>query len=254
MRLFRSLKLAIVLGMAAVISACAIPDGARTGLRALDNSSGLISFDSDEFKGRAEQRVVYANTIEREEYALFKSRENQAEFIYITTRHLHLTNLVIDRLFDIDAAMGGFRHNRIEKPTLGEAFLYRSNGIRYWAKAFQLTNTGDVCGALSGSWDAPAEDSRPSKALFGYFCRSGTVPLSSQQIMSTIDQIGIRGITSDAIDGNIEYPKLADAPTQLELLTRAQGQSGGRDGNTRFPYHVVRYFNRGRSCLFPSDC
>jgi len=240
--------------LVAVASGCAIQDGARTGLRALDNSQGLIGFQTKDGNAVAARRVIYASTIEREEYALFKSPENQAEFIYITTRHLHLTNLVINRPFGLDAVISGFRHNQREKPNLNDAFVLRSNGIQYWAKAFQLPNVGNTCAAISGSWDAPADHLSPSKALFGYFCNSGTTPLSQQQIRGTMDHIAIHGITSDLIAGNIEFPKLTDAPSQAELLARAQGEPGGTTGNPGFPYNSVRHFERGNNCLFIPGC
>lgn len=237
--------IAVMIGL----TGCAIQDGARTGLRQLTEMNGLIAFDQV-----AAERMVYANAIERDEYALFKSSGRQAEIVYITTRHLLITNLVVDRHFDLSGVINGFRHNRSEQPVLGAAFKLGSQNIRYWAKPYQLPVAGKSCGAFVGSWDAPPDELRPSKTLLGYFCAKGQPPLTTKSIEQTIASIGIRGITANAVDGGIDVPPLAEKPSQAELLRRVQGKSGDDHGNTEFPYKIVRHFKRGDDCLYIPDC
>lgn len=249
------LKNSFVAGiLLALLSACAIQDGARTGLRAISDTDGAIQFDAPAFDGAASERVIYADTTERDEYALFTGQDRQAEIVYISTRHLHITNLVIDQLFDLERAIDHFRHNQNETPVLGEAFKFADNGIRYWGKAFQLPKAGKTCGAFSGSWDSPPDDMRSGKVLFGYYCEPGSQPLSDKSIQQSVAKVGIRGITANAIEGAIAFPVLRDFPSQETLKLRAQGAPGDTRGNTEFPYKVVRFFKREDSCRFQPNC
>lgn len=248
-------KIVALMGAVLVLSACASPEGSRTGLRALDEQTGLISFDQAPFDQGAQERIVYATALERDEYALFKSTDRQAEFIYITTRHLLWDNVVVDRMFNLAGAMEGFRQNQSETPVSGEPFRLDSQGIRYWAKSYLLPKAGKTCGVFSGSWDHPYDEVRPSKALFGYFCQLGSEPLTVKMIKQTVDSIGIRGITADFLDGPVDVPPLAlQQVPQEELLVRAQGRAGEDYGNIEFPYKAVRVYTRSDSCKWPDGC
>ncbi len=248
-------KGSLVVGLSlAVLASCAIPDGARSGLRALAKSEGAVVFSGAPFGQAADPRIVYANSIEREEYALFKSPDRQAELVYITTRHIHITNVVIDKLFSLDETISGFRFNQMQPVVSGTPFKLKAKGIGFWAKSYQLAKANQTCGAFSGSWDAPGDELRPSKVLFGYFCETGQLPLTKAQIKSTVDKIGIRGITADAGDGIVSVPRLSESPTQPVLRAQAQGQPGERQGNSRFPYNVVRFYKQDESCRFLPNC
>ncbi len=252
---FLTVKAVALVGVLLALAACATPEGARTGLRALDEQSGLIQFDQATFDQGAEQRVVYATTMERDEYALYRSADWQAEFIYITTRHLLWDNVVVDRKFNLDGALGGFRHNQSEEPVSGEPFRLTSKNIRYWAKSYLLPKAGKSCGVFSGSWDHPYDEIRPSKALFGYFCQSGSTPLSNKTIEQMVGNVGIRGITADFLDGPVGVPSLdLQQESQTELLARAQGQAGDDHGNTQFPFKAVRIYTRSDNCHWPEGC
>ncbi len=244
----------LILAATLALSACTIPDGGRTGLRDGGPSVRQIVFNSGDFSNGPQTSVLYANTIEREEYALFKSPDRQAEFIYITTRHFHTTNVVINRIFDLETAINGFRHNQSGTRTAGQPFRVKSNGISYWAKSYQLPEQKRACAVFSGSWDHPADDLRPSKALFGYFCETATAALTKAHIENQINKVGIRGITSDLQEGAIDVPTLAETPTQDDLLLRAQGAPNSRQGNMNFPHQSVWYFKRDESCHFKPDC
>lgn len=250
-----SFKTLIVGGFAlALLGACTIQDGARTGLRALSETDGLIQFNTASFGSVARERISYSDTTERDEYALYANEDHQAEFIYITTRHLHLTNLVIDRLFDLDQAIHHFRHNQDQATGLGEAFKFAVDGIPYWGKSFQVQKRGQTCGAFSGHWDAPSDDLRAGKALFGYFCEPGKNPMTPEVLKQRVADVGIRGITANFVEGAIPYPVLTENPTQEVLKVRAQGAAGDTQGNTKFPYKAVRFFKREDSCRFVPDC
>ena len=247
-------RILVLFAAITTLSGCTTIEGARTGMRALAEKDGMIVFDQAPFNQGAQERIIYADMSERDEYALFRSPDTQAEFIYITTRHLHMTNLVVDRMFNLDGAMQGFRHNRMEKPVSGDAFKLKVHDIRYWARAYQLPEAGKSCGVFSGSWDAPADELRPSKALFGYFCVKGVKPLSQESIEQTMAKIGLRGITVNAENEINNVPPLSVQPSQTELLLRAQGGATDKQGNIEFPYKVVRYYKRDSDCIFDPDC
>ncbi|NQW00387.1 MAG: hypothetical protein HQ483_11860 [Rhodospirillales bacterium] len=254
--MIRFLMKTVPVGFAAVffVSACAIQDGAHTGLRALSETDGAVVIETPPFDQGAEQRIIYASSIEREEYALFNADNRQSEIIYITTRHLHLTNLVIDQFLGLDEVLASFRQNQVEKPVQGEAFKTTARNIRYWAKPYQLPNSGKSCAAFAGRWDMPGDDLRASKALFGYYCEAGRAPLSADFITAFIGTIGVRGITANRLEQAVQVPRLTAEPSQQELLARVRGDAGGTRGNSRFPYTSVRHFNRGNDCRLLPNC
>ena len=247
-------NLICVVFLFSALSGCAIKEGARTGLRALAETEGMIAFSHSSFNGLAKERILYADMSERDEYALFQSPDQQAEFVYITTRHIHMTNLVVDQMFNLDMAMQKFRHNQHEIPISGDAFKLKLHGIRYWARSFQLTQAGKSCGVFSGSWDAPADELRPSKALFGYFCEKGKAPLSVQKIEQIMSSIGLRGLTIDPTGPVNFVPIISEIPSQSDLQARVQGTANGYAGNSAFPYKVVRYYKRDDACLYDPNC
>lgn len=236
------------------LGACTTPDGARTGLRSLDETNGIVEFANPPFGDEAKTRILYATANEREEYVLYEQAGHQAEFVYITTRHLHLTNLVINRPFSTVTIGEDFRYNQNASIEEGKAFKISLNGIRFWGKPYRLPERDKTCGLISGKWDQPPDDLRPGKVLFGYFCQPGSTELSEDQIKETVGKIGLRGITVNAIDGGVAVPALDQTASQEALLAEARGQDQETRGNTAFPYKAVRYFKRDDNCRFLPSC
>ena len=250
-----SFKSVIFAALAATtLSACAIPDGMRAGLRGLAEKDGIIIFDHAPFDQGATDRVVYANASERDEYALFKAGDAQAEFVYVTTRTRHQTNLMIDDPISADEAINAFHHNRGEVPQMGDAVLLDNHGIRSWAKPYLLPKAGKTCGAVSGKWDQLIDAPLPTRVMFGYFCEAGTDLMTAQELDKMVDKIGLRGITVNALPGSVYVPTRTEEPMQVELLARAKGSSESKQGNVKFPYEIVRQFKRSDECIYDPSC
>ena len=242
-------KPAVVLFMAILIpmlSACTIPDGARSGLRAVEEKDGMIVFSETDSAQAAVERIVYANPWERDEYVLYQSPDFQAEFVHITTRNIYLENLMVGKKFGLDDALSKFRHNQTDTLVSGVGVLLKINDNLSWAKPYQLPEEGKACAVFSGEWGVPKirgeHHNHYTNALFGYFCRASVEPLSLMTIEQVLARLKIRNDNKIKAEGGISSPVLNPKLSQSDLLRRAQGGAEGKRGITDFPYKVVREY------------
>ena len=229
-----------------LLSACSIPDGARAGLRAIDEKDGMIVFSETDSAQAAVERIIYTNPWERDEYVMYRSSGFQAEFVYITTRNFYIENLIVGEKFDLDGALSKFHHNQTGTPILGVGILLKINGNISWAKPYQLPDESKACAVFSGEWGVPKiggeHHNNYTNAMFGYFCRPGAEPLSVATIEKVLARINIRNEKKIKAVGGIASPLLTPEPSQSVLLRRAQGGVKAKRGNTDFPFKVVKQY------------
>jgi len=246
-----------LVSVAFVATACTVSDSARTGLRPGDESSGVIVWASGGSNIAASDRVIYADPIQREEYAHFETDGMRAEVVYITTKDLHNQNVALDHWLTLDAVITGWNHVRNDRAKLGEAFRADAGWIKLWAKPFSLTNANRECAGFSTEWDRPSDDPemRPSKALMGYFCQPAGKALSTAAIEATLSGLAIRGINVNKRETATTIAALPEEPSQSELAIRANGSGvDAGKGNPDFPFAMGVVYPTGDSCISVSDC
>jgi len=256
--MIRSLPVSVSLATVAVVAAaCAVPDTAKTGLRLGDEANGAIVWTAGGREIAATDRIIYADPIQREEYALFEKDGIRAEIVYITTRDLYNKNVALEHWLSFDDMITGFNHVKKGRVELGDAFRADTGWIKLWAKPFRLANAEGECAGFSTEWDRPSDDPdmRPGKALMGYFCRPADNTLTTAAIEGTLSGLGIRGINVKKRESSTSVADLPDSPSQTALAMRANGSGADADkGNPDFPFAMGVIYPTGDNCISVSDC
>jgi len=241
--------------LVAGLSACAIPDNARSGLRPLDEKNGVLAFGDGPFKRAASERIMFADPSQREEYALFKSTGGVAEVVYITTRHLHLEHIHLDSSMTSDKMIRSWTYTKNAKPVEAEAYWFDAGWVGMWVRPFTISETQQSCAAFNAEWDKPADDieQRPSKTMFGYFCNPAGVNLTRADVEKRLTEVGIRGISIKLAAGDeiVEVPAIPKTPSQSDLMSRVQQ---GPYGVPEFPYIMARVYTLSMGCGDDSSC
>jgi len=241
--------------LVAGLSACAIPDNARSGLRPLDEKNGVLAFSDGPFKRAASERIMFADPSQREEYALFKSPRGVAEVVYITTRHLHLKNIHLESAMTSDKMLRSWTYTKNAKPTEVDAYWFDAGWIGMWVRPFTISETQQSCAAFNAEWDVPADDTEqfPSKTIFGYFCNPAGTNMTAGDVEKRLTEVGVRGINIKlgADDEIVEVPAIPKIPSQTDLMSRVQQ---GPYGIPEFPYIMARIYNLNLNCGDDIDC
>jgi len=237
------------------LSACAIPDNARSGLRPLDEKNGLLAFSDGPFKKAASERIIFADPSQREEYALFKATGGVAEAVYITTRHLHLENIHLESSMISDKLIRSWTYTRNANPSEADAYWFDAGWVGMWVRPFTISDTQQSCAAFNAEWDKPADDVEqfPSKTMFGYFCEPPGVDLTRVDVEKRLTEVGIRGISIKLAAGDeiVEVPAIPKTPSQSELMSRVRQEPYGIP---EFPYIMARVYSLSPGCGDDSDC
>ena len=245
MKPYSMIKTLLSLAGASVLTGCLTTSGGnQSGFRAVDETGGLVVFDPAAMPAGARERIVYATAWEREEYTLYKTPEVQAEFVYIKTRETGSRRLYIDGTFNLDGPLDSFRHTRAGRKSSGDAFRLKIKDGSFWVKDFQLSASSETCVVLSGGWGQTDKFHSAANALFGFVCMPGTMPLSRDQMEQTIQKIGVRGFTTQALGAGVLLGPPAADDVQAELKARAQGLDNTNQGIEAYPYHIVRFLGR----------
>ncbi len=250
MKTSRIVSLLLVL---AGLSACSIPDNARSGLRPLDDTTGLLAFSSGPFGQAASHRVMFADPSQREEYALFRSADRIAEVVYITTRHLHIRNLHLDSPLSLERIIETWNFTKGRSKADEESFWFDAGWTGMWVRPFALSATRQNCAAFRAEWDKPADDldRQPGKTMFGYFCEAPGATLDKAAMESRLSELGIRGINIKRTGEIVDVAAVPETPNQTTLMS---GVQQGTYGTADFPFIMARMYSTSESCVGTANC
>jgi len=231
-----------------VLAACSIPDDARSGLRALEEKGGLVSYKPGTFELSSSERVMFADPSQREEYALFRSGGAQLEVMLITTRHYHITNVALESWESLENLIEGWNHNQGRPIAYSDAFRLKTELADMQVKPFQLDGGKIQCAGFDAEWEPPGDDAdqRPGKKLFGYFCEKPGVALPRTQIARRLTGLEIRGLNPDVSTEMVPVPGITAQPTQPELASRVAGNA--RSGTRKFPKLMAIFYQPNGGC------
>lgn len=231
-------RMAALAGLVVLASCGSMATSKNTGFQVLSGADGRVQIAGEEFATGAATRVLFSTAWDREEYVLYKASGIHAEMVHISTRDAGDGRLFIDQLFDLDGPLDSFRHSQSTTRTVGDAFRLRVKDVAYWAKPFQLPDSGETCAVFSGSWGLTRKYHRPSNVLFGIFCETGRDPLSANAITTRVSSITVEKENQRTIP--IPAPTLDPDLDQSGVLARARGSSGSTEGIPVFPFKIVR--------------
>jgi hypothetical protein len=247
------LRILLSLAILSGLSACAIPDTARSGLRPLDDKTALLAFNGGPFEGSVRERMMFADPSQREEYGLFKSDAGIAEVVYLTTRHYHVNTLSLNSWVTLDKMINSWNYTRGDAQPAEDAYFFEAGWVGMWVKPFALGSHRQSCAGFSAEWDHPGADPnfRPSKKLFGYVCANPGATLSRSDLDKRLMEVGVRGINIRHDGETIEIGALPKTPSQTELRSLVQQ---GSFGTPDFPFIIAHIFSRETGCGTALDC
>lgn len=227
---------------ALLVSACAIPDGARTGYRPLPSEQSLIVFDLPEFDGQEVTRVVHGDHMQREEYALFRGGGGQAEVVYIKERRFFSQEISLDYHLTTETVIHAWNRHQGNAVTLGKVYLHESDLAGFWYRTFRVAGSGSDCVGFNSEWDHRPEDFHhyPGKVMFGYYCPPDGQNLDLDAAEAVLDKLGVRGINRRLRDPVVELTRLPTDPPQSVLARIARG--GADSGTLLFPMIIAKTY------------
>lgn len=236
-----------VLVLSVVLGACSVADNARTGLRPADENTALVVFNNAPFGENAENRVIYADPSQREEYVRYQGGGGMTELVYITTRNLHADNIALDNWLSLDDIIALWNYAKSGAATAEDAYRIDTDLAAFWAKPFTVSSDTRKCAVFRAEWDTPARDpeQRPSKMLLGYVCGQPGIDLTRDMVEARLEGIGIRGITlpRDERAGDVAAP-----PPSPAQATLAAAVNAGPHGSANFPFELARFFRVSEGC------
>jgi hypothetical protein len=190
-----------------------------------------ILFNAPEFAGQSIMRAKFADTWQREEYALFRGARSKAEVVYIaatareTSLDADVTLKSMIRKWNFNANSKIFWGEEIKAlATFGEVFV------------LPYRHRDNSCMGFSSEWGTAGDDPevRPTKMVFGYYCELAETPLTTAQIDALIDEI--------------QVSSFAGGSTTSIPISGAIDRNGGMIGNPGFPFLLAQgYISEGRS-------
>lgn len=188
-----------------------------------------ILFEAPSFANRPPLRMKFTDEWQREEYALFQGAGSQAEIFYIaaTARETSLEYEI-----GLKSRIKSWNYNAGSKIVWGT----ESEGFSAFGKIFYLPylRGRDSCFGFSAEWAVAGDDPElnPTKAVFGYYCETSDVELTTERIESLIDTIEVSRFASGSA---------SKAPASL-------GVTASVTGNPDFPFALARgYTSEGQS-------
>lgn len=190
-----------------------------------------ILFNAQEFAGQSIMRAKFTDIWQREEYALFRGANSQAEIVYIaaTARETSLNADVT-----LKSMIKKWNFNANSQVTWGE----ETKALATFGEVFVIpySNRDNSCVGFSSEWGTAGDDLevKPTKMVFGYFCELSGTPLPTARIEALIDEI--------------EVSKFAGSSTTSIPISGTIDRSGGTIGNPGFPFLLAQgYKSEGRS-------
>lgn len=194
-------------------------------------SDTRILFEAPAFTGKPIARAKFTDSWQREEYALFRSDEAQAEIVYLaaTARETSLESDVTLRTM-----IRGWNFNAQDKIAWGEEF----QALAAFGTVFVLPfhQPDHACFGFSAEWGPAIDDpeTNPTKMVFGYYCELVAAPLTRARLEALVD--------------SIEVSRFAGGNTTSVPVPSPIDQDGGTIGNDGYPFLLARgYTSEGRS-------
>tara|TARA_R110002073_G_scaffold24398_3_gene82423 strand:- start:15076 stop:15858 length:783 start_codon:yes stop_codon:yes gene_type:complete len=236
--------------IAVVLSGCSISTLDTGTFVAVPEDRARISVNAASYIDVTPQRVGFADSQEREEYALYRGADGQAEILYVETRSDLTRELALEFNKLIVDTVKMWRFHQGHTLSFEKTTSIKNDIAQFWVQPFQQTDTGRQCVGFSSTWDTRSDDPelRPSKLMFGYHCvPSGkTLPDDGRAFVASLQ---VRGVSIPLRVKTAYDLKAGDAPLpsrdqQTSNLVLAQdGAGGGVSGLPAFPLLIARHYN-----------
>ena len=217
---------------------------------------GRVITDAPVYSGVTPTRVGFVDSLEREEYTLFRAPGGQSEMVFMETRPERTSRIVIDYVKLISDTLPLWRFHQGHELIFDKSVSVKNNIASFWMQTFRQADTGRACVGFYGNWDQEVRDIqyRPTKVLFGYHCVPKGNSLDTTAAEAFVKSLDILGITVPLRIKTAYEIKSGDAPMppkeeQIANLVRAQdGVAGGVAGMPEFPLLAARRYNEGNGC------
>jgi len=243
--IFASARRFSLFAAALVVAGCAVPADWRHGYRPLSTEDGLIAFDAPAFTSRQPARVLFADRLQREEYARFQGGGAQAEIIYLSIRRHLSPRAVLNGVPGLDGMLESWRYLGGRLGEAHEAAARNTEWFKVWYKTFHLSGSGRACMGFRAEWDNNSWDrlNRPTQAVFGYYCAKPGMDISMADAGALVEGFGIRGVTQRLSGQSVAITAVPPSPSQVELAALAQASRGGSLGASQFPLRWATIFS-----------
>lgn len=245
-----SIKSCLAGGLAVIaLSGCSISTLDTGSFVSVPEDRARISVGAASYVGVTPQRVGFADSREREEYALFRGANGQAEILYVETRSDLRRELALDFNKLIVDTIKMWRFHQGRTLSFGKTEPYKNDIAQFWVQPFEQTDTGRQCVGFSSTWDTRSDDPelRPSKLMFGYHC----VPNGQTLVdggRAFVAALQVRGVSVplrvktayDLQAGDAPLPSRDQQTANLVLVQ--DGAAGGVSGLPAFPLLIGRHY------------
>ncbi len=234
-----------------VLSGCSISTLDTGTFVAVPEDRARIAVNAAPYADVTPQRIGFADSREREEYALYRNAQGQAEILYVETRSDLTRELALDFNKLVADTVKMWRFNQGRTLVFGETVSIKNDIAQFWVQPYKQTDTGRDCVGFNSTWDTRFDDPklRPSKAMFGYHCVPNGQTLSDEDGRAFVTSLQLRGVSVPRRVKTAYDLKAGDAPlpsrvTQASNLVLAQdGAGGGVAGLPDFPLLIGRHYN-----------
>lgn len=244
-----------VVGLALITAGCTLSKQDAGTYRTTLENQGRVTTEIAAFENVEPVRVSFQDMTEFEEYTLFRSERGQSEILFVEVPERRTFNYVLDFNKLVSSTVPMWRFNQNTELSFQPSRSITNRLGDFWMREYTQTGNGRACVGFVGAWDLNFSDPqiRPTKALFGYYCRPRGVELTSEDAENFIKSIDIRGISIPMrVESAYALTKDTAAPTRAEQvasLVKAQdGVAGGISGLPAFPLLIARSFPIGDSC------
>lgn len=239
-----------------VVAGCSFTKFDAGNFYDVNEDKGRVITDAPAYRGVTPIRVGFVDSLEREEYTLFRSTGGQAEMIYLETRPERTSRIVIDFVKLISDTLPMWRFHQGHELIFDKSVAVKNNIASFWMQTFRQADTGRACVGFYGNWDQEVRDIqyRPTKVLFGYHCVPKGSNLDTAAAEAFVKSLDIRGVTvplriKTAYEIKDGDPPMPPKEEQIANLVRAQdGAAGGVAGMPEFPLLAARRYNEGNGC------
>lgn len=233
-----------------VLSSCSISTLDTGTFVSVPEERARISVGSAFYAGVTPQRIGFADSREREEYALYRGADGQAEILYVETRSDLRRELALDFNKLIVDTVTMWRFHQGQTLNFGKTEPLKNDIAQFWVQPFQQTETGRQCVGFSSTWDTRTDDPklRPSKLMFGYHCvpKGETLADGGRAFVAGLQ---VRGVSVPLRVKTAYDLQAGDAPLPprdqqaANLVTVQDGIAGGVAGLPAFPLLIGRHYN-----------
>ncbi|HEX9569332.1 MAG TPA: hypothetical protein VF987_06590 [Rhodospirillales bacterium] len=188
--------------VAGSLAACADLPFRLPGERAaiLKPEQGSILFRTDTVGNHPAQRVLYSDNDQRVEYALYKGKGAQAEFIYMERPYVE--KVAFNYAYTVADTVRRWNYSKGQPTDWDKAVGIRTTVGDLFYRSYRLTARNQNCFGINGEWDRAVDDPRQrnTRIMFGYYCAPAGQALSQEKTLALIDAIGLKGITERSLD------------------------------------------------------